>query len=395
MRIGIFTCNYKPLSNGVVTSIASYVEQFNALGHETFVFAPRYPSLSKSQPESNVYRFPSLSAPTHHSYALPIPCSLKIRTEIGRLGLDVIHAQHPFLLGPYAFRTARRLKLPLVFTYHTRYDLYGHYSPVLPRLSSKLALNQSLRFAGHADAVVALTRASAEMLRAYRVRTRIELIPSGISPQKPTNDLQALRDRLGIPSSARIILYVGRLAKEKNLYLLLNAFALVVRQVKRAMLVIVGEGDEKQALMDFADRLDLRGKALFVGEVPRDEVWDYYGLADIFALPSTSEVQPLAPLEALACGRAVVAVRYPGIEDYISDGVEGYLASESPQDFADKILFLLKNDEILKALSMNSLEKARMFSAERSARRMLKLYDELIGQAACSSHGINFGHQIA
>lgn len=394
MRIGIFTCNYKPLSNGVVTSITSYVEQFNALGHETFIFAPKYPTAPESQEDARIYRFPSFRAPTHHSYALPIPFSPRIRAEIAHLDLDVIHAQHPFLLGPYAFRTARHLKLPFVFTYHTRYDLYGHYSPILPRLSSKLALKRSLRFAQHADAVVALTQASAGMLRSYGIRTRIEIIPTGVTARKPNADYQALKHRLGIPTSAKILLYVGRLAREKNLYLLLRAFGLVIRQVPSAFLVIVGEGDEKNALMNLACSLELRGKVLFIGEVSSDDVWNYYAMADIFALPSNSEVQPLAPLEAMASGLPLVAVRYPGIEDYINHGENGYITDGCPEALASASLDFLLEPERQKRASEMARTKSQEFSAERAARRMLVLYECLLSLHAKKLHKAKADFQV-
>lgn len=377
MRIGIFTCNYWPLRNGVVTSINSYVEQFHALGHEAFVFAPRYPNTCESQIEPNVYRFPSLRAPTHHSYALPIPFSSSIRREIARLSLDVVHAQHPFLLGPYALRIARRLKLPILFTYHTRYDRYGHYSPLFPRLASRLALKQSLNFASNVDTVVALTRASAEMLRDCGIRTRIEIIPTGIAPQRPEPDSHRFRSWLGVPGSAGVILFVGRLAREKNLTLLLSAFCLVIRQAPRAMLVIVGEGDDKETLVDVAVGLGLQGRVLFVGDVPHDEVWNYYEMGDIFALPSTSEVQPLAPLEAMASGLPVVAVRYPGIEDYIDHGKNGYITDERPEALARGLLDLLMNSDKRRWFSENARDKAQHFRAETSARKMLSLYEDL------------------
>jgi glycosyltransferase involved in cell wall biosynthesis len=381
MRIGIFTCNYKPLRNGVVTSITSYLEQFDALGHETFIFAPRYPAACKAQTEPNVYRFPSLRAPTHGSYALPIPFSPRISAEITRLDLHVIHTQHPFLLGPYALTIARRLRLPLVFTYHTRYDLYGHYSPVFPHLSSRLALKRSLKFANLADAVVALTRASADMLLAMGVRSRIEIIPTGISLRRPSGDFRALRRGLGIPFSAKVVLFVGRLALEKNLNLLLTAFGSVLKRAPQTFLIIVGNGDEKVALMGFAAQLGLRGNIVFVDEVSHEEVWNYYAIADVFALPSHSEVQPLAPLEAMASSLPVVAVKYPGIEDYIIHGENGYITDRSSWALAFALLDLLMEPDKLRRCSLAARQKSEEFSAVMSAHRMIRLYESLLPPA--------------
>lgn len=387
LRIGIFTCNYTPLRNGVVTSITTYKRHLETQGHQVFVFAPRYSSFGHSQREANVYRFTSLRAPTHQHYSLPIPFAPRIRAIVEGLNLDVFHAQHPFLLGPYALRLARRHHRPLVFTYHTRYDRYGHYSPLFPSVAGRLALWQSVRFANQADAVIALTRAGAQMLAANGVTARIELVPTGVAPGVPTVTPAAVRQRLATVPERPILLFTGRLAKEKNLGLLLDAHARVLQSRFDAALVLVGDGDQRSALLRKAQELGTSPHVHFVGEVPNTEVWSYYNAADLFVMSSTSEMQPLAPLEAITAGLPVIAARYPGIEDYIDNGRNGYIVDPDANALATAIVDVLRCPEARRSLAAGAIRTAQHFAPERSVERMLGLYYDVMESASGASYG--------
>ena len=312
MRIGIFTCNYLPLINGLSVSLERSIQHFRSQGHEVFVFAPRYPDSPWSPlPEDGVYRFPSLRAPTHSRYVLPLPVSAAVRRLLPTLALDVVHAQHPFLLGPYARSVARRFCLPLVFTYHTLYEKYAHYVPLLPSLGAWVARRRSVAFANSADEVIVPTRGVAVALREWGVTAPLTVIPTGYDPEA-----SSLRP-VGLPADRPLLLSVGRLAPEKNLVFLLTAFRLLHRERPDALLVIVGDGEERRALEALRDRWHLTDSVRFVGEVSPPEVASYYAACHLFLFPSTSEVQGLVVLEAMAWGLPVVAVRSLAVEDFV------------------------------------------------------------------------------
>ena len=153
MRIGLFTNNYRPLVNGLATSVETFALAFRRAGHAVTVVAPRYPGVPGS--EEGVLRVPGIRAPTHHAYVLPMAWWPGVASAVAALQLDVFHAQHPLLLGAAAARWARRAKRPLVFTYHTHYDRYAHYVPGPSRLVARLAIRQAAAFANRADLVVA------------------------------------------------------------------------------------------------------------------------------------------------------------------------------------------------------------------------------------------------
>ncbi|MDD5558816.1 glycosyltransferase [Candidatus Methylomirabilis sp.] len=379
MKIGFFTCNASPLLNGLAVSIQQFALHMRRLGHRVFIFAPRYPDCPDVEPDT--YRFPSLRVPTHHRYAVPIPAvAVGLHRLIARLGLQVIHTHHPFLVGPYAYRLARRLRVPCVFTYHTLYEHYAHYLPVVSPMAARVAEARSHAFANRADLVIAPTSGVQERLRRHGVTVPIEVIPTGIEPPEESKESKAqIRRRLGVPEdNGPVLLYVGRLAREKNLGLLLRAIHAAVRVVPNLTLLVVGEGDDERSLQRLAAHLEIADRVHFVGPVPHQTVGCWYQAADLFVFPSVSETQGLVVLEAMAHGLPVLAVRSVGTSDFIIDGVNGALADDTEGDFVQRLLTLLCNGASLHRYAEQGRVSAMKLTAEASAVRLLEVYERLL-----------------
>lgn len=374
MKIGIFTCNYKPLINGLSSSIEIFSREFRAQGHEVFIFAPQYPG--HCEREEGVFRFPSLRVPTHHQYTLPLPFSSRVEAALLQLGLDLLHAQHPFLLGNFALRAARRLNLPLVFTHHTLYEEYAHYIPLASGWVRKFAIRRSTSFANRADLVIAPTRGLKEILMQRGVRTRIEVVPTGVEMEEERKMAFTPED-LEIPSSAKILLSVGRLAKEKNLRFLLSAFSRLSSEFPDVYLILVGDGDERARLETWVRARGLKGKVRFMGAQPRNQLARFYRSAHLLLFPSLSEAQGLVVAESMAQGLPVVALRSFAAEELIENGSNGYLA-EGLEMFLDRVRDLLLHEEKRRSFAEKAKEKAREFSAPAMAARMLHFYQELL-----------------
>jgi 1,2-diacylglycerol 3-alpha-glucosyltransferase len=378
MRIGLFTNNYRPLVNGLATSVASFAQAFRAAGHHASIVAPRYPG--DSSPEPDVIRVPGLRVPTHHAYVLPLPWGRRLRRTIRALDLDVFHAQHPLLLGQAALRAARRSGRPLVFTYHTHYEQYAHYVPGPVRLVAALAVRQAVAFANRADVVVAPSPSLARRLRALGVHTPLAVVPTGVPTPPPLalDRRQQLRQVLGAAAGDPLCLSVGRLAREKNLPLLLAAFAEIRRQLPGARLALVGEGDERSRLEGECRRLGLAQAVRFAGAVPHEEVHEVYQAADLFLFPSTSETQGLAALEALAAGLPVVAVSSDAAADLLAEGAAGLLTENAPEALACSAVALWNHPQTREAVRQAGRRVAAGLSPEASAAALLDLYAELV-----------------
>jgi glycosyltransferase involved in cell wall biosynthesis len=378
VRVGIFTNNYLPVRGGVTTSVRTLSEDLEALGHRVWIFAPRFPGLSADPPR--VVRVPSIPALTYPEFSLAIPWSPWLLRAIEGLDLEIFHAQHPFLLGGTARRLARRLGRPLVFTYHTNYEKYAHYVPLYRSLVERLAVSWSARFADRADLVIAPSKAVRSTLKKRGVTAPIEVVPTGVPLRLFTPGDQArARTALGLSLSDLILLYVGRLDREKNVELLLDAFRLVAEALSQARLLLVGQGTETDRLRARAHIAPAGDRVSFVGVKPREMLPDYYRAADLFCFASETETQGLVLAEAHACGLPAVAVAGPGVEEVVKDGETGLLVKSDPRALAEAAIRLLLDPARRRAMGDRAREVAtRQFNAERQARLISSAYARLL-----------------
>jgi glycosyltransferase involved in cell wall biosynthesis len=203
MRVALFTNNYLPFRGGVTTAVETLRTGLEAGGHQAWVFAP---GARETADPPFVFRYPAIPAPTYPGFAVPVPVSPRLARLARELRPDVIHVQHPFLLGVTGRRLARRLGLPLVFTYHTRYEKYAHYVPLPERVVAALAVRLACRFADRADLVVAPSVAIAETLRDRGVRAPVAVIPTGVPLDlfRP-GDRTVARAALGLEPGAALL----------------------------------------------------------------------------------------------------------------------------------------------------------------------------------------------
>ncbi|HEV8307245.1 MAG TPA: glycosyltransferase [Methylomirabilota bacterium] len=360
---------------GVSTAVETLRRTLERLGHDVVVIAPRM--AGACEPTPGVMRVPAVPAPTYPDFSLPLPVLRGLARRMEALGLDVFHAQHPFLLGATARRLARRLGRPLVFTYHTLYDKYAHYVPLPRPVVADRAVAWSTRFANSADLVIAPSAGLAARLRGQGVRRPVQVLPTGVDLGLfQPGDRAAARAALGLPA-APLLLYVGRLDREKNLTFLLDAFERIAVGHPTVQLVLVGRGTQEKSLRHYAAGLAARARVRFGGGVPQAQVVRYYQAADVFAFTSTTETQGLAVLEAMASGLPVVAVRASGVEEAVVDGVTGLLTPEDREVFAAAVLEVLADPGLAGKLASGAREGAQPFAADALGARLCAIYQRL------------------
>lgn len=376
MRIGIFSDSYKPYQSGVVTSIVTLKEELTRKGHEIYIFAPSYPN--QVEDEAGVYRFLSVPSPTNPDFALAIPVLPGLNNLIKGLHLDVIHVHSPFTMGRVGLHYAKKFRLPLVFTYHTLYDQYAHYFPVAQDLAREMALKFSIKFCNQCDHVIAPSPEIQEALESNLVATPISVIPTGVSLKKfARGDENWLQNNYGIGPDNKILLFVGRLTKEKNLEFLLQAFAAVHQRRSDTVLVLIARGPLEQPLKSMARELGLENEIIFTGALPFETLINAYHSSDLFVFSSMTETQGLVVLEAMACGLPVVAVRASGVQDMVESGVNGILTECQVEEFSQAVCQVLEHPDIYKYYRANALRRADSFSAQKMAGRLEELYMEL------------------
>lgn len=378
LTIGMFTDSYLPEINGVVTSIAATAKALRRRGHRVIVVAPASEDEIDDGPD--VFRFHSTPFPFYPQFRMAFPLPAKVLAALPRLPFDIVHVHSLFFVGCLGAYLAQHRRVPLVFTYHTRWTEYAHYLPFDPRVTSAQAVWLSREFCNRCDCVVTPTESVSQLLRSYGIDTRIEVIPTGVDLGLFGDPDECGRASLFARQHAPTALFVGRLGKEKNLDLLLDAFAVVYERLPQARLIIVGSGPYEQHLRKRALERPCGSRIEFTGPLAQTELGSYYRCADFLVFPSTSETQGLVMHEAMAHGRPVVAVDCP-ISREVVPPEAGRLVPADPQTFATAMLELL---------TLAADDRARASSAARSAvapleidrvtERLLELY------ASVSSH---------
>jgi len=389
LKIGTFTDSYKPYTSGVVRSIDTFSSEFLTLGHEVFIFAPNYPNCPK---ENRVFRFPSVPAPTHPNFSLALPFSFRIRNVVENLNLDVIHVHSPFLLGRVGARYAKRLGIPLVFTFHTLYEEYVHYVPFARGITKDLTQRLSSDFCNQCDLVITPTKVIADHLKSLGVKTPVINIPTGIQVQEFTSgDTNWLREKFNIGKDKKVLLCVGRLGKEKNLEWLLESTARIEKEFPAIHLVIVGGGPEEENLKQKTEELKINDKVTFTGVLPKEKVINCYRGSDLFIFASVTETQGLVIGEAKAAGLPVVAVKAYGVSEMVEDGKDGFLTDLSQEEFANRVLLLLKDEYLRKKMSKEAVINVNKISARNCALKLLHCYLDLLKKNKNPSHNISGG----
>ena len=370
MRAGFFTEVYHPVVNGIVASIDGLAVGLRGLGHTVYCFAPHVPGYEER--DEPVFRMPSLPLPTPAPYRLTLPVVSRRNRHAIINRLDILHAHSPFVTGWMAVRYARRLRIPLVYTYHTQLEEYTHYVPFEPQATRRAASTLTRSFANLADAVIVPTESMREHLTGLGVTARVEVIPSGIDLRQFSSGCRsaALRESLGVRSGERMLLFVSRLAREKNVDLLLEAVRAARVPVR---LVIGGDGPERASLEARAAELGIADRTTFLGAVPRSSLPDLYASADAFVFPSLTETQGLVLVEALAAGALVIAADAAPVRDVLAGA--GHLVQPAARAFAEAIARVPLAPE--PAETAKACAAAGRYGIERQAASVSALYDDL------------------
>jgi len=308
---------------------------------------------------------------------------------VSQLKVDVIHAHGLFFMGLRSMLAGRGLRLPVVVTFHTMVTdaaKYYNFTPLPDETASRLMWVYVKRFLQRAEVVIAPTEAIKRELNtmAPRIR-RVEVIPTGIEPGRFSAQLDGseVRRRYGLEGK-KVVLHVGRIAKEKNLDLVLKGFKLLRDEVPEARLMIVGEGPAKAEYMEKAKDLDIDACTTFTGFVPDEELPLYYASCDVFTLASKFETQGIVILEAMASGKSVTGINFRAVAEIIEDGVNGYLFEEDPESWVKAARKALDAPPELRA---RAVQKASSFSTKEGAERLVEIYRSAITSKAARVGG--------
>jgi glycosyltransferase involved in cell wall biosynthesis len=374
MRIGMVSATYDPaVLNGVVRMVALYKRHLESRGHEVVIF-----TLGESQPDDEaqgVFRSPGIRL-GEYGYYLGIGYTREAQASLSQM--DIVHSHHLFMSVEMAHRYAR---CPIVYTNHTRYDLYTGAYTSLPQSAADAIMRQVWPdFTDLADVVIAPSNSVRRVMLDFGVRSPIEVIENGIELERYQRPAAPMtKSDLGLPEASPLLMFVGRLSSEKSVDVLLRSFAAARRRRPDLRLAVVGKGPESEALVRLAAELGLADSVLFTGAVPFDAIPDHLAAADAFVTASTSEVHPLTVIEAMAARRPVVAIAAAGIVDTVVNGETGYLA-EDGEGLAEAIVALVADPARADRMGQAAGQASQRYDIRRTVDLTEALYARLLAE---------------
>ena len=389
MNILFISDVFFPRVNGVSTSINTFATELRALGHQVTLIAPSYTDEDKQ--EEWIVRVPS-----HKIYFDPEDRLMnfgKLKALLPWIRdkhFDVIHIHTPFTAHYVGIHFGKKLDIPVVETYHTFFEDYlHHYLPFIPQfISRKLARTISRRQCNAVDGIVSPSKPMLDVLKQYGIKTPAEVVATGLDESSFASvDGEHFRMSHDIPLAQPMLLFVGRVAHEKNIGFLLEMHVELIKKHPDALLVITGEGPAEESIRHSIEKLGISNKVRMIGYLDRGhELIACYKAADIFVFASKSETQGLVLLEAMAQGTAVVAIAELGTKSILIEGEGVLIAKDDINDFADKVSALLSDAPKRQMIG----EKGRQYAQEKwtagiLAKKVAKFYKSAINQKSSLS----------
>ena len=372
MRIGIFTDTYTPFINGVTTSVLMLKKSLERRGHIVYIVTVNAENM-KYQMEENgrVVRIPGIPIGIY-DYRLTGIYPIKAIRMIRKWNLDVIHSQTEFGIGTFARIISKQLNIPLVHTYHTMYEDYVHYIThgYFNRSSKKIVEYLTLFYCDRtiSELVVPTKKAYELFKQKYKVDRNVYIVPTGIEVEKfyrekhkKLNIIQK-RKELGFSKDDFIILFVGRVASEKNIELLLSSMKPLTSISKQIKLLIVGDGPDFDKYKSFIHKNGLEEYVVLAGKVPWNSISTYYLISNCFATASHTETQGLTVIEAMAASLPVVCIDDESFTDTVIDGLNG-LIFNNKKDYKKCIIRLFKEKELYQKISSQARISAETHSS--------------------------------
>lgn len=369
MKIAILTSRFPPEGIGGTEFLSYNTAKYLAKsGNEVYVIT----SGGKEAPAQEIkegFNICRISYPKLSSFGVLI-FWVRIYFYIKKINPDIVHCQTA-QMGPPCLLAKKMLGIP--------YIVFGHGSDIY--LSWKFKKTISKTIFSSAGAVVALTNHMKNAMAKY-CKKEIIIIPNGASMEDFGGlSKETARTKLKISPQEKVILFVGRIITLKGVEYLVEAFLTVKKKIQNVKLFLLGEGEQFQEVQSIVKKSKLVNEVIFTGNVPVEDIPCYMAASDIFVLPSLSEGFPLVIIEAMASGLPIVATKVTGLPEIVKDGENGFLVeAKNPDQIAEKVLLLLKDDNLRERISKINKERSKEYSLENVVDKLEKIYLEIINK---------------
>lgn len=372
--------SYKPYISGITNYVEVNKRFLELAGHDVFVFT--FGDMDYRDGEPRVIRSPGLPLADTGFYL-----SLRYLRAAKQLlqTMDIVHVHHPFLSGRLALRYCRPLRIPLVYTNHTRYDLYAHaYLPMMPdEISHGLLQAYMPTFCKAVELVITPSAGMERILRQLNVDVPIEVVPNGVDLQNFHSAAPLSRKEFGYKEDDILLVYAGRIALEKNLPFLLKSFKGISQAIPNIHLLLIGGGVQQyeDEIRSLVNELKLDQRVRLTSRVSYDQLPAYLAMCNIFVTASVTEVHPLSVIEAMGAGLPIMGIDSVGVGDIVVDGLSGFLSTHDQPAFTAKLTRLCLDQDLRAQMSDFARKASSIYAIERTTGIILKHYEKLVAES--------------
>ncbi|MDR1902777.1 MAG: glycosyltransferase [Treponema sp.] len=398
----MFTDAYWPRINGVTVSVDSFSHALVRSGNEVMIICPFYPEseeaeritagktrikdtlINAKQGEPIVIRVPSLPfIISREDRIAKFSKWFWVSKQIEAFNPDIIHVNTEFIIAEFGFQYARLHNLPVVYTFHTLWEDYvANYIPLVPTFLLQAVIRGICKnILRRSDAIIVPTAQIQDVVRKYKVKKQSYLLPTGIDPQLFSREPSEIARFRAILTQKypqlidkRVLLFAGRIAKEKNIDFLLKIVPEVTAKHPEAFFVFVGNGPDLYFYTEECERLGIQDCCIFTGGVAREDLALIYGMSHIFVFPSLTETQGLVTIEAMLSGTPVVAIGAMGTIQVMNGDNGGFMVQNDPGEFIDRIFNLLEDDELYRRKIEEAKRHAQGWTIETMTVKLERIY---------------------
>lgn len=388
MRIGIFTDTYPPYINGVSTSIKMLEKALKEKGHQVYIVTVNNKNMKYIyENDGKTIRIPGIPIGIY-DYRLTGIYPIRVINKIKRWNLDVIHSHTEFGIGTFARIIAKQFGIPLVHTYHTMYEDYVHYIThgYFDKSSKKLVEYFTKFYCDKttSELIVPSKKTYNLFKEKYKCDKNIYIVPTGMDVENfdvsklKQSKIEELKNKYKLNNSF-VVLYVGRLAEEKNIEFIINNQHALLKKYPNLKLLIVGNGPDMEKYQKLCKKNKILESTIFTGAIPRDEMPYYYALGNVFVTASTTETQGLTVIEAMAASLPVVAINDESFTNTVVDGLNGYLFTKK-SEYIKKVGNLIENKDIYDKMKIQAKITSNEHSLKYYAEKILDVYKSAISK---------------
>ncbi|MFA6636373.1 MAG: glycosyltransferase [Candidatus Omnitrophota bacterium] len=380
MNILMVTNTYKPIVGGFEKSIEAFSSEYRSRGHEVLIIAPTFKNMPE---EEGVHRIPAIQNFNGTDFSVEVPVPGMLKDVLKEFKPDIVHSHHPFLAGDTAFRISSSYNIPLIFTYHTMYEMNTHYVPGNSEVLKKFAIELALGYTELCDRVIVPSESVKAILKERGSRAQMDVIPTGIKVSEFLDgNGNAFRRDEGIPETTFLIGHLGRMEEEKNILFLGRAVLDFMKGEENSHFLAVGGGTLLPELKKMFGGEGLNKRVHFPGVLTGQEKVDAYHAMDIFTFASKSETQGLVLAEAMASGVPVIGLDAPGVRDIVEDRINGFLLNvENEETLCEALDLFRKMDKYEREeFSKKAKITAEKFDYKTNTQKVLDVYSEAINE---------------